>query len=264
MNKKAILALMLAMVIPLAGYFLVKYYSKQAVHMPARYFTPDSVVTIKKNGKTVTDTIWHKVKDMHFTNQLGKQVSLSDLHGKVLVINFFFTRCPSICPGLAQRMKKLQASFVKNDNIVQFISISVDPEHDSVPQLRKFADRYNADHDTWWFVTGDKKEIYDFAFNELKASVTDSEVDTAFLHTENFFLLDSNRIVRGWYNGFDTVKQAQLVRDIPLLMLEKDKKSPSILRSFIPILPVIFIAIGIIFLGIFLVNRQRIKTENKR
>ncbi|HMK04494.1 MAG TPA: SCO family protein [Ferruginibacter sp.] len=264
MNKKAILALMLAIVIPLTGYFLVKYYSKQAVHMPARYFTPDSVVTAKKNGKTVTDTIWHKVKDMHFTNQLGKQVSLSDLRGKVLVINFFFTRCPSICPGLAKSMKKLQASFAKHDDIVQFISISVDPEHDSVPQLRKFADRYNANHDSWWFVTGDKKEIYDFAFNELKASVTDSEVDTAFLHTENFFLLDSNRIVRGWYNGFDTVKQARLARDIPLLMLEKDKKSPSVLRSFIPILPVIFIAIGIIFLGIFLVNRQRIKTETKR
>jgi len=160
-------------------------------------------------------------------------------------------------------MKKLQASFAKNDNIVQFISVSVDPGHDSVPQLRKFADRYNANHDTWWFVTGDKKEIYDFAFNELKAGLADTEIDTAFIHTENFFLLDSNRIVRGWYNGFDTVKQAQLVRDIPLLMLEKDKRSPSVFRDFIPILPVIFIAIGIIFFGIFMVNRYRIKTEKQ-
>lgn len=259
MNKKAVLALALAIVMPLAGYFIVKYYSKEAVHMPARYFIPDSVIVSEKNGKTVTDTIWHKVKNITFTNQLGKKVSLDDLHGKILVINFFFTRCPSICPGLALSMKKLQNSFVKNDSIVQFISISVDPAHDSVPQLRKFADRFNANHDTWWFVTGDKKEIYDFAFNELKASLADKEVDTAFLHTENFFLLDSNRVVRGWYNGFDKEKQVKLVRDIPLLMLEKNKNAPSVFREFIPILPVIFTAIGIVIIAIFILNNRKKK-----
>jgi protein SCO1/2 len=259
MTKKAILALALAIIMPLAGYFVVKYYSKEAVHMPGRYFAPDSVVVSEKNGKTVTDTIWHKVKNIEFTNQLGKKVSLNDLKRKVLVIDFFFTRCPSICPGLARNMKRLQDSFVKNDSIVQFISISVDPAHDSVPQLRKFADRFNANHDTWWFVTGDKKEIYDFALNELKASLADTEVDTAFIHTENFFLLDSNRVVRGWYNGFDTVKQAQLVRDIPLLMLERDKKAPSVFRDLIPILPVIFTAIGIVIVVIVILNNKRNK-----
>jgi protein SCO1/2 len=259
MNGKAILALILAIAMPLAGYFIVKHYSREAVHMPARYFTPDTVIVSEKNGKTITDTIWHKVRNIRFTNQLGKKVSLEDARGKILVINFFFTRCPSICPGLARSMKRLQDSFVKNDSIVQFISISVDPLHDSVPQLRKFADRFNANHDSWWFVTGDKKEIYDFALNELKASLADTQVDTAFIHTENFFLLDSNRVVRGWYNGFDTVKQARLVRDIPLLMLEKDKKAPSVFRRFIPILPVIFIAIGIIIVVILILNNKKKK-----
>ncbi len=263
MNKNAVLALMLALVMPFAGYYLVKYYSKDAVHMPARYFLPDRVVQSEKNGKTVTDTIWHQVKNIEFTNQLGKKVSLDDLKGKILVINFFFTRCPSICPGLTRSMKRLQDSFLKNDSIVQFISISVDPEHDSVPLLRKFADRYNANHDTWWFVTGNKKDIYDFAFNELKASLTDTHVDTAFLHTENFYLLDSSRVVRGWFNGFDTLKQAELVRDIPLLMLEKNKKAPSIFREFIPILPVIFIAIGIVLVTVLIFTRQKIKQEKQ-
>lgn len=262
MSKKALLALMLATVMPLAGYFIVKQYSRNTVHMPGRYFEPDSVIVSEKNGKMVTDTVWHKVKNIEFTNQLGKKVSLNDLKGRILVIDFFFTRCPSICPGLARSMKRLQDSFVKNDSIVHFISISVDPEHDSVPQLRKFADRLNVNHDTWWFVTGDKKEIYDFAFNELKASLADSQADTAFLHTENFFLLDSSRIVRGWYNGFDTVKQAQLVRNIPLLMLEKDRKAPSVFRKFIPILPIIFIAIAIVFIGVFIFNRKKNKQEN--
>jgi protein SCO1/2 len=264
MNKKAVLALMLALVMPFAGYYIVKHYSEDAVHMPRRYFTPDSVIIKEKNGKTITDTIWHKVKNIEFTNQLGKKVSLYDLHGKIVVINFFFTRCPSICPGLARSMKRLQDSFLKNDTIVQFISISVDPEHDSVTQLRKFADRVNANHDSWWFVTGNKKDIYDFALNELKAGLADTEVDSAFIHTENFFLLDSSHIVRGWYNGFDTVKQAQLVRDIPLLMLEKDKKAPSVFREFIPILPLIFIAIGVVFVVVLIFNRQKNKQEKQK
>ena len=122
-------------------------------------------------------------------------------------------------------MKRLQNSFVNSkDSIVQFISISIDPTHDSVPQLRKFADQYTSNHDSWWFVTGDKKSIYDFALNEIKANIADVGADTAFPHTENFFLLDRERVVRGCYNGFDTIKQAKLVRDIPLLMLEKRKK----------------------------------------
>jgi protein SCO1 len=259
MNKKALLALMLAILMPLTGYLLVKYYSKQAVHMPGKYYLPDSVVVRERNGKTVTDTIWHKVKNIQFTNQLGKKVSLDDLNGKIIVLDFFFTRCPSICPGLAKSMKRLQDSFVKNDSIVQFISISIDPVHDSVTQLRKFADRYNINHDTWWMVTGDKKEIYDFALNEIKANVADPGIDTAFIHTENFFVLDSNRIVRGFYNGFDSVKQAKLVRDIPLLMLERDKTAPSVLRDFIPILPIIFIAIAIVLIITLLLNRNRQK-----
>lgn len=224
MNKSAILGLLLAMVLPLAGYFIVKKYSADAVQLPPRYFY-DRIDTLVDNGKTKEDTVWHKVKNITFTNQLGKTVTLDSLKRKILVVDFFFTRCPSICPGLAQRMKKLQKSFINNnDTIVQFLSISIDPARDSVPQLRKFADRFTSNHDSWWFVTGDKKEIYDFAFNELKASIADTDIDTAFIHTENFFLLDKDRVVRGWYNGFDEQKQAKLVKDIPLLMLEKNKK----------------------------------------
>ncbi len=228
--------------------------------MPRHYFY-DSVNVNYKKGKPVNDTIWHQVKNLTFTNQLGQQVSLDDLHGKIIVLNFFFTRCPSICPGLAKSMKKLQKSFEKNPEIVQFVSVSVDPERDSVSELRRFADRFDINHDSWWFVAGDKKETYEFAINEIKASIADTEVDTAFIHTENFFLLDSNRVVRGWYNGFDTAKQAQLASDIPTLMLEKDKKSPTIFREFIPYLPVIFFGIGLIIVLIAFLNRYKIKKD---
>jgi protein SCO1/2 len=259
LNKKAVISLLLAILLPLTGYWLVKIYSKDAVHMPRHYFY-DSVAVVEKKGKTVTDTAWHHVRNLRMINQFGKQVSLDDAKNKVLLFNFFFTRCPSICPGLTKNMKKLQQSFVKNPEIVQFISISVDPEHDSFPALRKFADRFGVNHDSWWFVTGDKKDIYDFALTELKASIADVNVDTAFIHTENFFLVDSNRVVRGWYNGFDTARQAQLARDIPTLMLERDRKSPSIFREFIPYLPVILLGVGLTILVVSLLNR--IKRRN--
>ncbi len=256
MNKKALLALLLAIMLPLTGYFFVKIMSKNAAPMPRKYFY-DSVGTIESRGKTMPDTIWHQVSNLHFTNQLGKKLSLDDLKGKIIVIDFFFTSCPSICPGLARNMKRLQDSYKQHDDIVQFLSISIDPERDSVPRLRAFADKYNANHDSWWFVTGDKKEIYDFAIKEMKANVADVGADTAFPHTENFFLLDTNRVVRGWYNGFDTTKLAKLASDIPTVMLERNRKSPSIFREFIPILPVIFVAIGILMLVMALLNKNR-------
>jgi protein SCO1/2 len=239
--------------LPVAGYWIVKVYSKDAVKMPLNYsYYKDEkkfVVTAAQS-----DTPARSVRNIKLTNQLGKSVSLDDLKGKILVIDFFFSHCPSICPGMAKSMKRLQKSFEQNPDIVQFLTISIDPKRDSVPQLRKFANRLDIDHDTWWFLTGDKNDIYDFALNELGANIADAEVDTAFIHTENIFLIDTNRVLRGWYNAFDTVKQSQLVRDIPTVMLQKDKKSPSIFREFIPYLPVIFIGIALTILTVSLLS----------
>jgi protein SCO1 len=257
-NKKAALGILLATLMPIVGYLYVKVLSKDAVTMPGKYFL-DSVATTSNNGKIKTDTIWHEAKNIEFTNQLGQKVSLNDLKGKIIVLDFFFTSCPSICPGLARNMKRLQDSFKKNDSIVQFISISVDPVRDSVPRLRAYADRLKANHDSWWFVTGNKEEIYDFALNEIHANIADMNIDTAFVHTENFFLLDTNRVVRGWYNGFDTVKLARLAKDIPTIMLEKGRNSKSIFRKFIPILPLIFIGIAIVFVTMGFLNKNKNK-----
>lgn len=235
MKKSAVLGLMIAILFPLTGYYMVKYYSADAIHMPKRYFF-DTVNMVEKKGKMVPDTVWHKIKNITLTNQLGNTFNLDSLKGKILVINFFFTKCPTICPGLAVSMKKLQDSYTNSkDSIVQFISISIDPERDSVPLLRGFANRYTHNHDSWWFATGNKKEIYDFAIHEMKANVADVGADTAFPHTENFFIVDKDRYVRGWYNGFDAAKQAELVKAIPLLMLEKTKK-----RSFSEFLKELF------------------------
>lgn len=252
---------MLVLLLPFLSYWVVNYYSKTAVDMPKRYFY-DGVGNYEKNGKLYPDTNWHKVKSPTLFNQFGEKVTLDQIHNKAIVVNFFFTRCPSICPGLMRSMKRLQDSYKKTDSIVQFISISVDPIHDSVEVIRKYADKLGINHDNWWFLTGDKKDIYEFSLKEMKAGLADTEVDTAFIHTENLFLLDSNKVIRGWYNAFDTVRLAKLASDIPLLMLEKNRKSPSIFRKFIPILPLIAMGLAIVIIVVITLQRKRRKYES--
>lgn len=224
MSKKAILALLVAVGIPVVSYLIVKYASEGSVDMPRRYFY-DSVTQKTESGKLVKDTLWHKISNFTFTNQLGKAVYADDVKGKILVVDYFFTRCPNPCPILTRNMKKMQDAFLKTDSLVHFISFSVDPERDSVQVLKRYADKYQVRHNNWWFLTGDKKTIYDLAFNEFKAAIVNGgEVDTAFLHTSKFYLLDKDRVIRGWYDGTDTVALAKMARDIGLLFLEKDKR----------------------------------------
>ena len=235
MSKKAILALMVAILLPLIGYVILKISSDHAVVMP-RKFLLDSVITRVENGKQITDSIWHKTANIKLVNQLGDSVSLYDKQGKIIVIDFFFTRCPNPCPTLTRNMRKLQTSFanyqdgrrVIDSSVVQFLSFTVDPERDSVPALKKYADQYQVSPDNWWMLTGPKKTIYDFAFNEIKIGLFDGHgVDTAFLHTPKFLLLDKNYVLRGLYDGRDTTELSQLAKDIGLLMLEKDKTKKS-------------------------------------
>jgi len=210
---------------------VVKKFTDDTNFIPRRYHY-DTVITKVKDGIEVSDTVWHSVKNIQLQNQLGKTVSLSDLNGKILVVDFFFTHCISICPKLTANMKRLQQAIKTRDPrklvdtpFIQFVSLTVDPERDSPSVLKKYADKFQLNHDTWWMLTGDKKTIYDFGLNEVKLGVPDSSsVDTNFIHSEYFVLLDRDRVVRGYYNGLDTIALNKLSEDIVFLMLERDKK----------------------------------------
>ena len=263
MSKKALLALCLAIAVPLVSYVLVKHYGDEAVVMPRRFYD-DSVITKITDGKESSDTIWHQVRNITLTNQLGKAVSLGKLRGKIIVADFFFTHCGSICPALTANMKKMQDAVVRQDNIkyadtsfVQFLSFSVDPERDSVPVLKKYADKYAVNHDTWWMLTGPKKTIYDFAFEDLKVDkYNDDPIDSNFVHTNRFTLIDKDGIVRGYYNGLNDTSLSKLGRDMVLLMLEKDKKKKSALFTEIAaIWPIFIIAALAVFLFLY-INRK--------
>lgn len=266
MSKNALLAIFIAVFIPLISYLLVKDFSEDAVVVP-RHYLPDSVVSTVKDGKLTSDTLWHKVADIKLVNQLGDTVNLYDIKNKVIVADFFFTSCPYICPKLTANMARMQQSFMKggdpmskpDTSIVQFVSFTIDPERDSVKALKKYADRFNVNHDNWWMLTGLKDSIYNFIFQELKVDKydTDAVIDPNFAHTQRFVLLDKNFNVRGFYNGLDTESLAQISRDIGVLMLEKETNPEPL--PFDPLQMGVFflITLGVVVVGVGFLFRKK-------
>jgi protein SCO1/2 len=199
MGKKSIPALLIALLIPIMGYLFLKYFGEDAVIMPKKYFY-DSVITKEIDGKLVTDTVWHKTANFRLVNHLGDTVELYDIRGKAIVFDIFFTRCGSICPQLTKSMANLQQIFKRGGNtrsmvvdtsVVHFISLSIDPERDSVPVLKRYADKYGVNPDNWWMLTGDRDSIYQFIFQELKIDKLEKvPVSPEFPHTGRFVLLD--------------------------------------------------------------------------
>ena len=262
---------MIVVVLPVVSYLLVEKYSRTNVPMPPHYFA-DSVIEKIERGKKISDTLWHKVKDITLTNQLGKRVSLDSIHGKVLVVDFFFTRCPSICPVMTKNMKKLQDLMRNKDPrrvidtaLAQLISISIDPERDSVPVLKHYADRNGVDHERWWMLTGEKQAIYDFAIRELKLGIMDGNgIDTLFDHSPRFVLLDKNRVVRGYYNGLDTSQVLKLSQDLVFLSLEKDRSKPSLIfRQLGELWPIYIIVVIAVALLAYSAHKNRITLNPK-
>ncbi len=269
MNKKAFYAVILGLVIPVLAYFIMKFVPVNA--MPHRLFV-DRVDNSVKNGKEVIDTVWEKVPDFTLTNQLGKKVSWNDIKGKIIVADFFFTRCPVICPQLTRNMKRLQDA-VKNNNragpkdadFVQFISFTVDPLHDSVEALKRYADRFQINPQNWWLLTGSKKEIYDLALHGMHIGINDTEVDSAFIHTQKLVLIDKDRNIRTrrdelgnpiLYNGLDSSDVKNIAEDIILLTLEKDKNKKFFLADELPLIGVVFAIVIVLLVAMLLLFKM--------
>jgi protein SCO1 len=264
-NKKALYAVMLAALLPLISYFLVKRYSDSAVTMP-RHYLPDSIITSTSRGKQVTDTAWHQLPDFSLTDQYGRTITWDSLRGKIVVADFFFTHCPSICPPMTLNMKRLQESIYngkrvgdKTNKMVHFLSFSIDPERDSTERLKYWADRFQINPEQWWLLTGNKQVIYNMAINEMKLFMEDGHgVDTSFIHSDRFVLIDSSRRVRGYYDGLDSASLANLSKDLVLLTLEKDPAKKGFLAGKLQLLAIV-VLVAMVAVGLFLFTFQKKK-----
>jgi protein SCO1 len=264
-NKRALYAVLLALLLPLVAYFIVKNKSETAVVMPRHYFA-DTVQEVVKRGKRQSDTVWHKVKDFKLTNQEGQTITWDDLRGKIVIADLFFTRCPTICPGMTRNMKRLAESIHngkrvgdRSNHLVHFISFSIDPERDSVSRLKGWADRFQINPEQWWLLTGNKQEIYDLALNEMKVGLQDGEgVDTSFIHSDKFILIDSSRHVRGFYDGLDSASLSRLSSDLVLLTMEKDPARKSFFAGKLQLIAVVFLlAIFGVGLLLFVIRKKQ-------
>jgi protein SCO1/2 len=191
------------------------------------------------------------------------------MEGKIVVADFFFTHCPTICPTLTRNMRDLQRSIKSSAKIgnrdadfVQFLSLTIDPERDSVAELKKWADRFQINPQNWWLLTGEKKQIYDLSLKEMRVPAEDGGlVDSNFAHTDVFVLIDKNRNIRGYYHtiitdtvngGYtpDSASLAKLSKDIIFLALEKDPNKKFFLSGKLELIAIVFVivAIGLVLL----------------
>ncbi|MFC6098964.1 SCO family protein [Olivibacter domesticus] len=164
----------------------------------------------------------HRIADFRFQDQDGNWITNNTFKDKIYVADFFFTTCPTICPIMSKNMLLVTEHF-KGNPAVGIISHSIDPKHDSIPVLKKYAEKLGADTSLWHFVNGTAKDVYALAEKSyFSAAAAEEEAPGGYIHSGGFVLVDQNRQIRGIYDGtvVDSVKK--LIQDMDFL-LEKHK-----------------------------------------
>ena len=167
----------------------------------------------------------HRILDFNLVNHLGDTVTLADVQGQILVVDFFFTRCATICPLMTKNLQRIHDR-LGPDAPVQLMSHSVTPVADSVSVLSAYADKHGADPDLWWFLTGEKSEIYTLARKSYFSCLDEGDGGFQdFVHTENIVLVDDQGRLRGFYDGTDSKAMSQLFSDLEFLLEKMREKS---------------------------------------
>ena len=168
----------------------------------------------------------HTILDFHLINQNGDSVTQEIINDRVVVANFFFATCPTICPIMNNQLSRVHDKYVNNDDVI-ILSHTVWPEIDSIEVLKEYGERYEADSKRWQFLTGDKHHLYNLARKSylVAPSVNDTNFDQGgegdFIHTENIVLIDKKRRIRGFYDGTDSLEVSQLIEDVQILLEQK-------------------------------------------
>lgn len=211
-NKSTIwLFVLLIFILPSAAYFGLQWYNQRYAKLP-----------VFSQLKTAATKDVDVADDFLLVSQDKKNVSLEQLSNKITVVNFFFTRCPSVCPKMTTNLARVRKQYA-NDSTIYLYSITVDPENDSTAQLQQYAQRFKLDMRYWDLLTGYKKEIYRLARNGFKVAATDGDGGAGdFIHSEQLILVDPQLRIRGYYKGTDGDQVDQLIHDIKKLKHEKE------------------------------------------
>jgi protein SCO1/2 len=164
---------------------------------------------------------FHKIPNFSLTNQLGNLVTEKKLDGKVTVVDFFFTSCPGICLELTNNMTIVQNEFLNEDKVL-LLSHSVTPMADSVEVLDRYGKQRGVNSKKWYLLTGDRSIIYDLGRNHyfIEESLGLVKDKDAFIHTENYVIIDKQRRIRGIYNGLSKNSIRRMSADMKVLLKE--------------------------------------------
>lgn len=170
------------------------------------------------NGEIVIDTINHSIKNFSFYNQDSTKVTRDTFDNAIYVADFFFTTCPTICPIMQNNLLLVYNEFSENKN-VKYLSHTINPEYDNTKILKKYAERLGVSSDRWHFVTGEIEHIYKIAKDSYMVSaLEDKNEPGGFLHSGTFLLIDTNKNIRGIYDGTSEVEMYRLMSDIKILL----------------------------------------------
>jgi protein SCO1 len=167
-----------------------------------------------------TDTLYHTVPDIALTDQDSQAFRISSLGNKLILADFFFTSCPSICPKVQKQMLRLYERY-KDDDRVFMISHTIDQRNDSVAVLNRYARNLEVDTRKWKFVTGEKDSIFDLADQYFVSVVEDPLAAKGFDHSGRIIMVDKNRRVRGFCEGTDPESVTAFFETVDKLLKEE-------------------------------------------
>jgi protein SCO1/2 len=156
------------------------------------------------------------VQSFAFTNQDGKPFTNKDVEGKVYVAEFFFTTCRGLCPRMHGNMKEVYEA-LKDEKDFLIVSHTSEPENDSVPRLKKYADSMGVNTSKWVFVTGRKDSLYNMARLSYTIDNPDNNVNKLtdpFIHTQFWALVDKNGDVKHIYDGLKESEANAMIKRI--------------------------------------------------
>ena len=152
-------------------------------------------------------------REFSYQNQDGETVTREVFTDKIVVTDFFFTTCPTICPIMKRQMHRVYEAYKDNDEILLF-SHTIDPEHDTVEVLNNFATGLGINSQRWQMVTGDQDDIFAMAKHYMLGALKNDEVPGGYIHSGSFVLIDKKGQVRAYYNGTDEAEVDKLIEDL--------------------------------------------------
>jgi len=155
------------------------------------------------------------VEPFSYINQSEDVISSEDYEGSYWIANVIFTSCPTICNLMTPHLVEIQEKAESRNLDLQFVSFTVDPNHDTPDVLTHYMDRYGVDETNWQFLTGySEKEIETLMLDSFQSTVLNDPEDPDILHTTNFFLIDEQGQVVRSYDGLGNEDLELLMDDI--------------------------------------------------